>query len=84
MEVTITLRDELMPIIESAAQRNGLTVHDYIVEIIERAVRKSYDEKLERLLLEGLNSGPAIEVTPVYWQELRAELAAIRSRRSHS
>ena len=30
--------------------------------------------ELERLLLEGLDSGPAVEVTPAFWTDLKAEL----------
>jgi hypothetical protein len=30
--------------------------------------------ELERLVLEGVDSGPAIEATPEFWAELRAEL----------
>ncbi len=33
-------------------------------------------EQLERLLLEGLNSGPAEAVTPQWWAERRAKLAS--------
>ncbi len=30
--------------------------------------------ELERLALEGLDSGPAVEVTPTFWADFRAEL----------
>jgi hypothetical protein len=30
--------------------------------------------ELDRLVLEGVDSGPAIEATPEFWAELRAEL----------
>jgi hypothetical protein len=73
MEVTITLRPELVPAIESAAQRNGQAIPDYLAEVVAQAVGEPYDENLEKLLLEGLDSGPPIKVTPEYWQQLRAE-----------
>ena len=34
------------------------------------------EEELEQLLLDGLNSGPAIEVTPEYWAETKRRLIA--------
>ena len=76
MEITISLRPELMPMIESAAQLNGKAIADYLAEVVEDAVSEPYDEHLEKLLLEGLDSGPPLEVTPEYWQQLRADLAA--------
>jgi hypothetical protein len=39
----------------------------------------STQEELEALLLEGLHSGEAIEVTPQFWAGLHAELAERRS-----
>ena len=73
-----------MPRIESAAQRNSQTVPDYIVEVLNQTVPEPYDEELERQILEGLNSGPAIEVTPAYWKELRARLEAKYGKRPES
>jgi hypothetical protein len=32
-------------------------------------------EQVEQLLLEGRNSGPGIQVTPEFWQSLRADFA---------
>lgn len=81
MEVTISLGPELMPRIESAAQHDGKAIPDYIVAVLNQAVPEPYDEELERLLLEGLNSGPGIEVTPAYWKELRARIEAKHGKR---
>lgn len=36
-----------------------------------RKLRKRFDKGLEKLLLEGLDSGPGIEATPEYWRQLR-------------
>lgn len=30
-------------------------------------------EELEQMLVDGLNSGPAVDATPGFWQERRAE-----------
>lgn len=40
--------------------------------------------KVDELLLEGVNSGPSIPVTPEWWAERRAKIAAKRHRPSKS
>jgi hypothetical protein len=30
--------------------------------------------ELERLILEGVDSGPGIEVTPEFWEDIRSEM----------
>jgi hypothetical protein len=37
--------------------------------------------ELERLILEGANSGPGIEATPAFWDELKAEVKDQARRR---
>ena len=74
MEITISLRPELMPQIEAAAQHRGQALADFLAKLVEEAITEPADEELERQLLEGLDSGEPIEVTPEYWQQLRTEL----------
>jgi antitoxin ParD1/3/4 len=84
MEITITLRPELMPMIESAAQLNGKAIPDYLAEVVEEAVSEPYDEQLEKLLLEGLDSGPVTPMTRQDWDDIKAQglarLAAKQAR----
>jgi hypothetical protein len=42
----------------------------------------STELELEALLLEGVNSGPGIEVTPEFWAELHSELDESTTRYS--
>ena len=44
------------------------------------ALEEEEQERLEALLLEGLDSGEGIEVTPEFWKELRAELVERRRK----
>ncbi len=39
-------------------------------------------EKLEALLLERLNSGEPIEITPEYWERKRAQLVERHGRKT--
>lgn len=47
----------------------------YTVDILlERGDISGAKTELERLLLEGIDSGPAIEITPEYFQNMREKL----------
>jgi antitoxin ParD1/3/4 len=50
------------------------TVSDYIRDLIRREQRVLAREELEQKLLDGLNSGPAKEMTKQDWKELREGL----------
>ncbi len=50
------------------------TPSEYIRELIREDQKRRAQEKLESALLEGLNSGPAIEASPDYWAHKRREL----------
>ena len=39
------------------------------------ASRRAGKAHLEKLLIEGLESGPAVEVTPEYWRQWKEELS---------
>ena len=83
MEITISLRPELMPMIESAAQLNGKAIPDYSAEVVEDAVSEPYDEQLEKLLLEGIDSGPATPMTRQDWDGIKARgLARIAEKQA--
>ncbi len=60
-----------MPQIEAAAQRSGQAIAEFLAGLVEDAVAEQYDEELERLLLEGLDSGPATPMTKADWDEIR-------------
>jgi antitoxin ParD1/3/4 len=47
---------------------------EYIRELIQADQRRKAEEHLDALLLEGLNSGAPIEVTPEYWEKKKGEV----------
>jgi antitoxin ParD1/3/4 len=47
---------------------------DYVRELIREDARRKVGERLEAVLLEGLNSGDPIPVTAEFWEERRSEL----------
>lgn len=74
--MNISLPEEMKSFVETQVQQGGYsTVSEYLRELIRDAQKKRIaEERLERLLLEGINSGPGIEVTPEYWEARRREL----------
>lgn len=50
------------------------TASEYVHDLICEDQKRRAEKKLEELLLEGLDSGPAVEVTAEWWVEFRSEL----------
>ena len=76
-ELTISLPQPLKDFIDArVAEGRYATPSDYVRELLQEALEGAAEEHLEKLLLEGLESGEPIEVTPEFWQQLRAELVA--------
>lgn len=70
--LNISLPDSMKAFIEKQATAGGFgTVSEYARHLIRKAQR---DARLEQLLLEGLHSGPPIEVTDEWWEQRRREL----------
>lgn len=73
--MNISLPDEMKSFVETQVKEGGYsTASEYLRDLIRDAKKKAGEELLERLLIEGINSGPGIEVTPEFWAERRREL----------
>ena len=57
-------------------------VSEYIRELIRQDQRRKTEERLESLLLEGLNSGNAGPMTKKDWNALRRKVAQRLAKRS--
>ena len=65
--VNISLSDNLRLFVERRIEERGYeTISDYLRELILKDQKRESEAKLETLLLEGLNSGDSIEMTPEY------------------
>ena len=65
--VNISLPDSLCEFVERRAEEQGYgSVSDYFRDLILKDQEQQGEARLENLLLEGLNSGELIEVTPEY------------------
>jgi antitoxin ParD1/3/4 len=74
--LNVALSEPLRQFVDAKVASGGyLTAAEYVCSLIQEAQeREQEQERLEALLLEGLDSGPGIEVTPEFWTDLRAEL----------
>lgn len=68
--------------VEAAAARSGCTTtSEYVRRLIHEAQRSEEKDRLERKLIEGLESGKGIPATPEYWDKKRRELQARSNRK---
>lgn len=71
--------------VEAEAARAGCTTtSEYFRRLIADAQKRASQEKLEQLLLEGLESGKPIDVNPEYWERKRQEIEARHNKRARS
>jgi antitoxin ParD1/3/4 len=81
----ISLPTQLRDYIETCVAEGGYTnPSDYLRELVRADQRRRARQKLDELLLEGIQSGPAEEVTPGYIDEMTAEMEAIIDRKHRS
>jgi antitoxin ParD1/3/4 len=73
--LNISLPQSLKDYVESQVSTGGYsTPSEYLRELVRRDQRQRAEEKLEALLLEGLQSGEPIEITAEYWETKRLQL----------
>ncbi len=66
-----SLKDFVM---ERVAEKAYSNPSDYIRALIREDRKRRAEEKLEQLLLEGLQSGPATQMTREDWDRIRREV----------
>ena len=82
--VNISLPETLKNYIEEQVIWGGYgTTSEYVRELIREDKKRKAQERLETLLLEGLESGEAVPVTPEFWKELWAK-AEVRKKANQS
>ena len=68
----ISLPDSMRAFIEQKVAQGGYsTASEYIRELVREDQKHTAQERLESLLLEGIESGPSREMTVGDWEELR-------------
>ena len=71
--LNISLPDNLREWIDARIKQGDYnSASDYLRDLIRSDQKKHI--KLEDILLEGINSGAAVEVTPSFWEKKRQQL----------
>lgn len=70
--MSISVHPELETKIRARAEAEGISIEAYLERLVQGERQGS--EELEALALEGLESGPSIEVGPSYWQDKHRQL----------
>jgi antitoxin ParD1/3/4 len=80
--LTISLPDSLKEFIEREVETKGYgNVSEYVRGLLREAQEREANQRLEALLLEGLNAGGDVEVSPEFWQDLRHDAATMLAKR---
>jgi antitoxin ParD1/3/4 len=69
--MNVSLPDTLKEYVEEQVTSGGYgTSSEYLRELIREDKKHKAQERLESLLLEGMESGDPVAVTPDFWKEL--------------
>ena len=81
-EITLSLPESMWDFIEEQVAQGGYgTASEYLRTLVHEDQKRKAREHLEGLLLEGLESGPATEMTDDDWDEMRRQF---EERRRHA
>jgi antitoxin ParD1/3/4 len=83
--MNVSLPETLKEYVEEQVNGGGYgTVSEYLRELIREDKKRKAQERLEALLLEGLDSGDPLPVTPDFWKELWGRVDARRKEKQES
>lgn len=70
--MNISLPDTMRDYIEEQVKTSGYSsASEYFRELVRQDQKRKANERLETMLLEGLNSGIKSEMTPQDWEDIR-------------
>jgi len=73
--LNISLPQSLKDYVEYQVSEGGYsTPSEYLRELVRQDQKRRSEDKLESLLLAGLDSGEPIQITPEYWENKRRQL----------
>ena len=82
MDMNITLPESWKSFIDAEVAAGGHgSAAEYLHTLLMQAKLRKARDKVEALLDEGLNSGPATEWTKQDWEEIRREIHQRHARR---
>lgn len=74
--MNVALPEAMKQFVQARVSEGGYSsVSEYVRELIRSDQRRRSEERIDALLLEGLDSGESIVVTPECWEEKKRKLA---------
>ena len=74
--MNIALPESMKHFVQERVTEGGYSsVSEYIRDLIRADQKRNAHERIDTLLLEGLDSGKPIAVTPEYWEEKKRRLS---------
>jgi antitoxin ParD1/3/4 len=74
--MNIALPESMKQFVQDRVSEGGYSsVSEYVRELIRADQKRKIEERIDTLLLEGLDSGRPIPVTPEYWEAKKRKLA---------
>ncbi len=82
--MNIALPESMKHFVQERVTEGGYSsVSEYVRELIRADQKRKVEERIDTLLLEGLDSGQPIPVTPEYWEEKKRRLTERLSKAIH-
>jgi antitoxin ParD1/3/4 len=73
--MNIALPESMKQFVQERVTAGGYSsVSEYVRELIRADQKRKFEERIDALLLEGLDSGEPIAVTREYWEEKKRKL----------
>jgi antitoxin ParD1/3/4 len=74
--MNIALPESMKHFVQERVTAGGYSsVSEYIRELIRADQKRNAQERIDTLLLDGLDSGKPVAVTPEYWEEKKRRLS---------
>ena len=81
--MNVSLPESLRKFAEERAAKGYSSVSEYFRVLLREDQKRFAQDRVEQLLLEGLDSGEPVEVTPDYWKKLHARVTE-RAKKARS
>ena len=73
--MNIALPEAMKHFVQERVTEGGYSsVSEYVRDLIRADQKRRVEERIDALLLQGIDSGPPISVTPEYWEEKKRKL----------
>jgi antitoxin ParD1/3/4 len=75
--LNISLPEPMRAFIDAQVAQGGYsTASEYVRQLIREDQKRVAEKRLETLLLEGVQSGDAVQISDAWWEQKKADLAA--------